>query len=250
MAEPDIYLSIIIPSYNEAEKLPKTLNRIQEYMENKPFTYEIIVAADGPRDNTIEIAKKMSSEIKNLRVIDRRQNHGKGYTVREGMLAAKGKIRLFMDADNATDVGHFDLMRPLFDKGYDIVISSRDPKDADGAKQQVSQSFIKRLAGNMGNLYIQIMAVPGIWDTQNGFKAFRDHAAENIFKRTKIDKWTFDVEVLALARNMHYKIGIVPANWINDARSSVKISAYILSLLEVTKIRWNLFRGAYKTKEE
>ena len=229
--------------------MPKTLARIQEYLAGKPFSYEIIVACDGPRDNTIEIAKKIAGGMKNLRVIDRRQNRGKGYTVREGMLAAKGKIRLFIDADNGTDIGHFDLMRPFFDKGYDIVISSRDWKDVKGAKQAVAQSFIKRLAGNMGNLYIQLLAVPGIWDTQNGFKAFRDYAAENIFKRTTINRWTFDVEALALARAMHYKIGIVPANWINDPRSSVKLSGYILSLLEVTKIRWNLSRGKYKTKE-
>lgn len=241
-----IYLSVVIPAYNEAEKITKTLRRIQEYFSGRPYTYEIIVAADGPRDNTIEIAKKLMGEIKNLKILERRQNRGKGYTVKEGMLAASGKIRLFMDADNGTDISHFDLMRPLFDKGFDVVITSRDSKDAAGAKQEVSQSFIKRLAGNAGNLFIQILAVPGIWDTQNGFKAFRDHAAEKIFSNTKISKWLFDVEVLALARKLNYKIGIVPANWVNDLRSSVKFSAYMLSLLEVLKIKWNLMTGKYK----
>ncbi|MBI2024121.1 glycosyltransferase family 2 protein [Candidatus Giovannonibacteria bacterium] len=245
MQQPDIYLSVIIPAYNEAEKITKTLRRIQEYFSERPYTYEIIVAADGPRDNTIEIAKKLSGEIKNLRILDRRKNKGKGFTVKEGMLAAKGKIRLFMDADNGTDISHFDMMRPLFDKGCDVVISSRDSKDAPGARQEVAQSFLKRLAGNAGNLFIQIVAVPGIWDTQNGFKAFRDYAAEKIFRKARINKWTFDVEILALARKFNYKIGIIPAHWVNDPRSSVKFSAYLLSLLEVIKIRWNIMRGKY-----
>jgi len=245
MTEPDIYLSVIVPAYNEGARLPKTLRRFEEYFSSKPFSYEILIAADGPRDNTIEIAKKMASEIKNLRILDRRKNYGKGYTVREGMLAAKGKIRLFADADNSTDIAHFDMMRPLFDKGYDVVIASRDPKDAPGARQQFPQPFIKRLAGNMGNLFVQIVAVSGIWDTQCGFKAFRAEAAQNIFSRSKINKWGFDIEVLALARTLHYKIGIIPANWINDPSSHVSFFAYFQVLLETVKIRWNLMRGKY-----
>ncbi len=246
MPEPDIYLSVIVPAYNEAARLSKTLKRFQEYFASKPFTYEIVIAADGPRDNTIEVAKKLSSEIKNLRIIDRRKNKGKGYTVREGMLAAKGKIRLFADADNSTDIAHFDLMRPLFDKGFDVVIASRDSKDAPGAKQQFSQPFVKRLAGNMGNLFIQLVAVRGIWDTQCGFKAFRAQAAENIFSRSLINRWGFDIEVLALARALHYKIGIIPANWINDPSSHVSLFAYFQVLLETIKIRMNFVRGRYK----
>lgn len=249
MPEPDIYLSVIVPAYNEAGRITKTLKRFEEYFSSKPFSYEIIVVADGPRDNTIEVVKKLSSEMKNLRVIDRRKNRGKGYTVREGMLAAKGKIKLFADADNSTDIAHFDQMRLLFDKGYDVVICSRDPKDAPGARQQFSQPFIKRLAGNMGNLFIQLVAVRGIWDTQCGFKAFRAEAARNIFSRALIDRWGFDIEVLALARSLHYKLGIIPANWINDPSSHVSMFAYLQVLLETMRIRWNFITGKYKTKE-
>jgi len=165
---------------------------------------------------------------------------GKGYTVREGMLAAYGRIRLFADADNATDISHFEAMRAFFDKGYEVVICSRDPKDAAGAKQAVSQVWWKRLLGNMGNLYIQWMAVPGIWDTQCGFKAFRDFAAEKIFNSAKINRWAFDVETLALAKRFGYKIGIVPANWINDPRTSVKFGSYFRTLWEVFKINRRL----------
>jgi len=241
-----IYLSVIVPAYNEGERLPKTLRRFDEYFSKEPYSYEILIVADGPKDNTIEVAKNMAQEIKNLRVIDRKENHGKGYTVKEGMLAANGKIRLFADADNATDISHFEKMRPLFDKGFDVVICSRDEKDAKGAKQAVSQPWHKRMMGNMGNLFIQLVAVRGIWDTQCGFKAFRDHAAKEIFSRSLIDRWGFDIEVLALARALKYKIGIVPAHWINDPKSLVSLWAYFQVLLETIKIRKNLMSGKYK----
>ncbi len=240
MSKPDVYLSVIIPAYNEAERLPKTLRRFDEYFAAQAYSYEILVVNDGSRDNTAETVKKMAGEIKNLRLIDRGRNMGKGYSVREGMLATYGKIRLFADADNATDIAHFDKMRAFFDSGYDIVICSRDKKDAQGAKQAVAQVWWKRALGNMGNLYIQWMAVPGIWDTQCGFKAFRDYAAEKIFSTAKINRWAFDVEALALAKHFGYKIGIIPANWINDPRSSVKFTAYFRALWEVFKIRRSL----------
>src|SRR3990167_7370219 len=237
MSQPDVYLSVIVPAYNEENRIQKTLQRFQEYFSTQPYNYEIIVVNDGSRDKTAEIAEYMRGEIKNLRVIDRKQNKGKGFSVREGVLKSFGKIRLFADADNATDISHFDKMRPFFDKGYDVVICSRDPKDALGAKQAVAQAWWKRALGNMGNLYIQWMAVPGIWDTQCGFKAFLDYAADKIFSATKINRWAFDVEVLALAKRFGYKIGIIPANWVNDPRSSVKFMAYFHTLWEVFKIR-------------
>src|SRR3989344_1335574 len=250
MAEPDVYLSVIVPAYNEANRLTKTLKRFQEYFATKPFSYEIIIAADGPRDNTIEVAKKLSSEIKNVKIIERRNNRGKGFTVREGMLHAKGRIRLFADADNSTDISHFDKMRPLFDKGYDVVICSRDPKDAAGARQEVSQQWHKRLIGNIGNLYIQLLAVRGIWDTQCGFKAFRADAAKRIFSITRINRWGFDVEVLALARAMKMQIGIVAAYWVNDPRSKVKLSGYLYTLWETTKIGWWIRRNRYHMSDD
>lgn len=245
MPKPDIYLSVIVPAYNEAERLPKTLRRFNEYFAAQPYSYEIIVVNDGSKDGTARLAGSMEKETKNLRFIDRAKNMGKGYSVREGMLRANGKIRLFTDADNATDISHFEKMRPFFDQGYEVVICSRDPKDASGAKQAVSQSWWKRALGNMGNLYIQWMAVPGIWDTQCGFKAFRDYAAEKIFSASKIDRWAFDVEALALARRLNYKIGMIPANWVNDPRTTVRLSSYLSTLWEVFKISRNIRKGKY-----
>jgi len=240
MPKPDVYLSVIVPAYNEADRLPKTLRRFQEYFSAQPYSYEILVVSDGSRDGTVEAAEKLAGEIKNLRVIGREKNMGKGYTVKEGMLAAYGRIRLFADADNATDISHFEKMRLLFDRGFDAAICSRDPKDAPGAKQAVAQVWWKRALGNMGNLYIQWLAVPGIWDTQCGFKAFRDFAAERIFSAARINRWAFDVEALALARKLNYKIGIIPANWINDPHTTVRFSSYLHTLWEVFKIRRSL----------
>lgn len=242
----DIYLSVIIPAYNEAERLPQTLRRFQEYLSAEPFSYEIIVVLDGPTDNTREILKAMTPEIKHLRVLDRKVNRGKGHTVREGMLRASGRIRLFTDADNSTDISHFDKMYPLFGQGYDLVICSRNSRDAPGAIQAVPQVWYKRLMGDVGNLFIQLVAVRGIWDTQCGFKSFRDYAAEKIFSQTVIDGWGFDIEVLALARALKYKGGIVPSYWINDPRSHVRFLGYLQVLWETVKIWWNLSRGKYK----
>lgn len=230
------YLSVIIPTYNEEKTIADTVCKVLSYLKKQNFSFEILVADDGSKDSTIEIVKKEFVTEPSVLVIERKDNHGKGYTVREGMLKAKGSIRLFMDADNATDISHFDLMKPLFDEGYDVVIGSRDAKDAPGARKLVSQAWYKTLLGNAGNLFIQFFAVYGIWDTQCGFKAFTARAAEEIFKLAKNDRWAFDVEVLALARMFKYKIGIVPVQWINNAESRVKLLAYFQFLWETVKI--------------
>jgi len=246
MRPSEIYLSVIVPTYNEAERLPGTLKRFQEYLLAKPFTYQIIVVLDGPTDNTRDVLATMVYEIKCLKILDRNVNRGKGYTVREGMLKASGRVRLFSDADNSTDISHFDKMQSFLDGGCDLVICSRSSSDAPGARQAVPQVWYKRMIGKFGNLFVQLLAVRGIWDTQCGFKAFRDSAAEKIFSQTAIDGWGFDIEVLALARALQYRIGIVPAAWINDPRSHVIWGGYLGALWEILKIRWNLVRGHYK----
>ncbi len=122
MAQSEVHLSLIVLAYNEAERLAGTLRRSQEYLSQKPFRYEIIVVLDGPTDNTREVLEGLASEIKHLLLLDCKVNHGKGYAVKKGMLQALGRVQLFSDADNSTDISHFDRMAPLFDKGYDISI--------------------------------------------------------------------------------------------------------------------------------
>lgn len=231
---------MVIPSYNEAENLPNTLLRIHRFLKAGSFAYEILVVLDGPTDDTRDVLKSVAKEVDNLRVIDRVANRGKGYTVREGMLKASGQVRLFTDADNSTDIAHFERMKTLFDQGHDVVIASRNPKDAPGAQQLVPQPWHKRVIGKIGNAIVQLIAVRGIWDTQCGFKAFRAEAAARIFSRSTIDGWGFDVEVLALAQALGYRIGIIPAQWINNPRSHVRCFDYLRVLGDTFSV-WSKF---------
>jgi len=247
MAQAVLDLSVIVPAYNEAERISKTLRRLDQYFTARPYSYEIIVVLDGPMDRTRDVLKELSAEITHLKVIDRGVNRGKGFTVREGMLKASGSVRLFTDADNSTDIDHFDRMQRLFDQGYDLVIASRSSKDAPGAKQTVPQVWHKRMLGKLGNLIVQAVAVWGIWDTQCGFKAFRGTVAEQIFSQTKIPGWGFDIEVLALARALKFKIGVVPALWVNDERSHVGWLDYLRVLGDAAKVRCNLLTSKYRT---
>jgi len=241
----DIYLSVIIPAYNEEKRISKTLDEISYYLSRQAYTYEILVVSEGSTDRTSEVVKAKMTAIKHLRLLDLKENRGKGHAVKNGMLDVSGRICLFTDADNSTDISHFEKMKPLFDKSYEVVICSRDSKDVSGAKQEVAQAWYKRLLGNMGNIFIQIVAVRGIWDTQCGFKAFRGFASEKIFSQTRIMGFGFDIEVLALARLFGYNVGIVPAKWVNDADSHVRFSSYLKVLWETVLVRWFLWRGVY-----
>ena len=178
-------------------------------------------------------------------MIDRSVHHGKGFTVKEGMLRAAGRIRLFTDADNSTDIAHFEKMKPFFNEGYDVVIASRNSGDATGAEEAVPQTWYKRWTGRLGNHIVQLLVVPGIWDTQCGFKAFRGEVAERIFSQTTIEGWAFDIEVLALARAANYKIGMIPAYWVNDPRSHVRPFDYLRVLRDTLKVRANLRARKY-----
>ncbi|MCP4358880.1 MAG: glycosyltransferase family 2 protein [Chloroflexi bacterium] len=240
------YLSVIIPAYNEEKRIRKTLAAVYTYLIAQTYTWEILIVLDGAQDNTLAVIQDFAQGKESIRWIDRQENRGKGYTVREGMLAARGDIRLFTDADNSTDMSHFDQMKPLFDQGTAVVICSRDSKDVDGATQATPQPFHKRLMGNAGNLFIQVLAVPGIWDTQCGFKAIRAQAAQDIFSVAEINGWLFDIEALALARYFGYNIQIIPANWVDEPNTHVTLSGYIFSFVEALKVRWNLLTGAYK----
>lgn len=241
----EIYLSVIIPAYNEEKRISNTLLAIDQYLSKQDYSYEIIVVSDGSKDKTSQIVEKFSKLVKNLRLIDNQKNHGKGWVVKQGMLEAKGEYRLFMDADNATTIDHFEKMIPLFKEGKQVVIGTRDSKDAKGAKQAVPQSFLKRQLGNLGNILIQVVAVPGIWDTQCGFKAFTAEATKDIFGRCKIDRWGFDIEAMTLARKLNYQIGIIPVYWVNSSDSRVSWKGYLNTFRELFKIKWNLIRKKY-----
>lgn len=242
----ETYLSIIIPSYNEEKRLPKTLQSVGAYLKRQSWRYEVIVVSDGSQDRTAEVTRELMAQMPHLRVIDNKENHGKGYVVRQGMLEAKGKYRLFTDADNSTSIDQVEKMLPFFERGYEIVIGSRDVK---GAVIATSQSRWRVLLGDIFNLIVQtISGLWGIWDTQCGFKGFSQKAVEDIFPRLTIDRWAFDVEILAAAKKLKYKIKEIPVVWINDPNSKVKLSGMVKMLSEVFQIRWNLLRNIYARK--
>ena len=246
----EIYLSVVIPAYNEEKRIGATLLAVDKYLSLQKYDYEILVVSDGSTDKTVDVVQKYKQLVKNLEVVDNLENKGKGAVVRQGLQEARGKYRLFMDADNSTTVDHIEKMWPFFEKGYHIVIGTRDSKDAKGAIQSVKQPFHRRLIGNVGNLLIQIVAVRGIWDTQCGFKVFSEKAVKDIFPRLKINRWGFDIEILAIAKRLGYKIGIIPVYWENDPNSHVKFMGYLNTFRELFIVRVNLWRNKYGIKKK
>lgn len=238
-----MYLSVIIPAYNEEKNIKETIESIYRYLSNKSIEHEIIVVTDGSIDKTNDIVRSMLPQIPPLQLLDYALNKGKGFAVRQGMLKARGQYRLFTDADNATTIDHLEKMMPYFQQGWDVVIGSIALKGS--TVSSGSEPLWRRIFGKIGNLFIQIMAVPGIHDTQRGFKIVTVEAANKIFSKTIIDRWGFDIEMLALARKFGYKIKEVSVNWKNDPDSRVKLSTYFQVLMETVKIRWNLMTGRY-----
>lgn len=239
----EIHLSVVIPAYNEEKRLPKTLKEVDAYLKRQNYTYEILVVNDGSSDSTAEVVRSLSSEIAHLRLVDSKENHGKGYAVRQGMLEAKGEYRVFMDADNATSIDHVERMWPEFEKGRQVIIGSRDLK---GAVRTVRQVWWRERLGDIFNLIVQVMSgLWGIWDTQCGFKGFTEKAVQDIFPKAEINRWAFDPEILVIARKAGYKITEIPVTWINDPYSQVRFSGMVKMILEVLQIRINLIRGKY-----
>ncbi len=240
---PTTYLSVIIPVYNEEKRLPETLNKTNDYLTRQNYDYEVIVVNNGSRDRTSEVVRNLMDEIKNLRLIDNKENPGKCFAVRQGMLKAKGDFRIFTDADNSTSINQIEKMLPWLEKGCDIVIGSRD---IEGAVLDPPQPWQRRVTGDGFKLYRKIIV--GLWeiqDTQCGFKGFTKRAVESIFPKCRIDGFSFDPEILLIARKLGYKIKEIPVYWKNDPDSKVKFKSIIKMAVDLIKIRWNLITKKY-----
>jgi len=242
-------LSVIVPAYNEERRLPKTLKSMDEYLSRQDYSYEIIVVNDGSKDRTAEVVRGLQSQIANLKLIDNEKNKGKGGVVKQGMLNARGEYRLFSDADNSTSVDQVEKMWPWFEKGFDVVIGSRDVK---GAVLNPPQPWFRKvLLGDSFKLIRKIIiGLWGIEDTQCGFKAFTAQAAEDIFSKAKIERFAFDVEGLVLAKKLGYKIKEIPIHWANDLESKVKFQSIFKMFFDMLKIKRDLILGRYEAKKE
>lgn len=237
-----IYLSIVVPAYKEEGRIHKILDAICSYIKLKDFAVEVIVVVDGSKDKTAEKAGEYKDKITNLRVVDRKVNMGKGYTVKEGVLSAEGEYVLFADADNSTPIEQVDKLLQ-FHRDYDVIIGSRYVQ---GGKLAVPQSLFRKLGSRFLNFFIQSLAVSGINDTQCGFKLFSRSASREIFKKQTFNRWSFDIEILAIARSLGYKIKEVGIIWRNDPHSSVNpIKDGFRMIKDAWKVRKNVRAKKY-----
>lgn len=243
--EEKIYLSVIIPVYNEEGTIKDTLLDINNFFANKNYKGEIIIIDDGSSDGTVVVARKLESIIGNLVILKNEKNYGKGYSVKRGILEAKGRYRLFMDADNATRIEQVDSFISFLESGFDIVIGDRSREES---RIEKHQPFHKETLGRVGNILIRALAISGIKDTQCGFKCFSDKFTKDIFSKLTINRWGFDIEILVLARKFGYKIKSAPVVWKNRENSKVCLKDYILTLADLFKIKINLITKKYDKK--
>lgn len=234
-------LSLVIPAYNEQARLPYTLSQIETYVCREGLDCEVIVVDNGSRDATSAVVQQASHRFSALRLL-RTDRRGKGRAVRTGMLAAEGAVVIFADADLSWEVQDLSRFVALVDEGTPIVIGSREGVGA----RRVGEPIYRHLMGRVFNRVVQALAVPGIEDSQCGFKAFRADAARAVFSRQRIDGFGFDVEVLYLARRLGFALQVVPLHWEHKENSRVApVRDTLLMLADVLRVRLNASRGAY-----
>ncbi|MDQ3018561.1 MAG: glycosyltransferase family 2 protein [bacterium] len=237
-------LSVVIPAYNEEKRIAETLQNIDSYLEKQPYDYQIVVVVNNSKDRTYDVVKEIEATTVQKATALNLKEGGKGNAVKRGILeVADGDFIMFMDADNATPISEIEKFLPFFDQGYDVVIGSRYT-NPDLVK--VHQPFYRILLSRMSNLLIQVLAVPGIKDTQLGFKAFTRTAAKEIFPLVTVLRWGFDMEVLTVALARGYKIKEVGVSWTEHGGGHVPLSAYVESLIDLFKIKSRSLGGKYK----
>jgi dolichyl-phosphate beta-glucosyltransferase len=241
-------LSIIIPAFNEAQRIPKTLERVDDFAATLGLHYEILVVDDGSSDGTSEVVKNIAKQRKSVRCAGYERNRGKGHAVRVGMLVARGKVRLMTDADCSIPPEEIPrLIEPLLAGDADVAIGSRYVGESN---VRVSQPRWRVAWSRLCNKVVQRTLVGGIEDTQCGFKGFTADAAREIFAMTKIDGWAFDLEVLALARDRDLKVEEIGVEWHDDPRSKINpVKDFLKVLGEWWTIRKNLRSGVYAPLE-
>jgi dolichyl-phosphate beta-glucosyltransferase len=237
-------LSVVIPAYNEAERIGPTLEAISSYLSANQPRHEIIVVSDGSADSTDAVVQRFIQNDNRIRLISYQPNRGKGYAVRTGMLEARADQILLTDADLATPIEEIQRLKGAASNAYDIVIGSRALKDSVIIGWR---PWYRVLSGKVFNLIIRLLAVPNIRDTQCGFKYFGNGSAAKIFSRSRLDGFGFDVEVLFLAAKFGCRISEIGVHWNNSPSTKVSVLKHTLPmLLEVLKIRLNDWKGSYE----
>lgn len=237
------FVSIIIPAHNEQNRLPATLEQIFRFLEQQSFTAEVLVVENGSSDQTYELAQQFAAQHASLRVL--KSKKGKGAAVQHGMLAASGEYRFMCDADLSMPVEELLKFIPPKLQDFDIAIASREAKGA----VRYNEPAYRHWGGRGINLIIQALILPGLNDTQCGFKCFRGAVAEDVFKRQTLPGWSFDIELLYVARRRGYRILEIPIHWYhsNDSKVSALRDA-IRMIQDIFRIHTNARRGLYDAR--
>ncbi len=239
-------LSIIIPAHNEQERLPASLKNLQDYVKQQAFSIEVLVVENGSQDDTRKIAVAFQDEMPYLTVIDEKLP-GKGLAVRSGMLAAHGKYRIFCDADFSMPVAEISKFIPSAEESYDVAIASRELP----ASIRIDEPEYRHRIGRIFNTMVRLSVLPGLQDTQCGFKAFRDEVAEKVFRLQSLEGWSFDAEVLVIARQNGYRIQEIPITWYYKPGSRLHIFRDSLKMaVDLLTIRRNARRGIYAQSKQ
>ena len=235
--------SIIIPAYNESQRILASLDKILAYIAEQQWGAEVIVVNDGSRDNTAEIVREYAKTHPPVKLIENPGNRGKGYTVRNGMMHAHGDILLFTDADLSSPIQEARKLFAAIANGADVTFGSRWLQ---AELQTERQPLYRQVFGRIFNLLLRIILGLKYKDTQCGFKAFTRKAAHQIFSRQMIDRWGFDPEILFLAEKFGYKVAEVPVEWAHDNRSKINpVTDGAKMFVEMLRVRWADMTGKY-----
>jgi glycosyltransferase involved in cell wall biosynthesis len=236
------FLSVVIPAYNEAGRIPSTLREVGEYLSAQAYTWEVLVVDDGSADETAAIVERHSNRNEGFKLV-RVPHGGKGWAVKHGMLAARGRYRFMADADLAMPIDQLGLFLPNEDPGYDVAIGSRE---APGANR-VGEPSHRHLMGRIFNSLIRLFLLPGLTDTQCGFKCFRGNVADELFSLQRIAGWGFDMEVLFIAKRRGLRIVEVPIEWHYRSESKIRPLRDSLAMTwEILRVRCNALTGKYR----
>lgn len=226
------FLSVVIPAYNEQLIIKHTVSAIDSYLRSRDYEFEIIVVNDGSTDRTENVLQDLQSLNSSLTIVSHKKNQGKGYAVKQGVASARGRFILFFDADHSVNINHLEKFIDEMKRGADIVIGSIEVK---GASAIDHNHIYRRFLGKMAKILIKL-AVKNISDTQRGFKLFKKDVAHILFPGLTIKRWGFDIELLALAQRLNYKIVELPVVWENRSGSRVSILDYLITFIELIRV--------------
>jgi glycosyltransferase involved in cell wall biosynthesis len=235
------FLSLIIPAHNEARRLPHTLEQVLAYAESQPYSVEVLVVENGSQDETLAIARQFARQHAAIQVLQEPQP-GKGLAVRRGMLAGRGAFRFMADADLSMPIQEVNRFLPPRLEDFDIAIGSRE---APGAIRY-HEPLYRHLGGRVINTIIRWLALPGLQDTQCGFKCLRGPVADDLFHHLTLPGWSFDIELLYIARRRGYRIQEVPIPWYFDPESKLRVVKDAVRMIaDIFAVRRNARQGLY-----